>query len=853
MTVGPGSRLGTYEVVAPLGAGGMGEVYRAKDAKLGREVAIKVLPASVADDVGRRQRFEQEARSASALNHPNILTIYDIGEADGALYIAMELVEGRSLRELVASGEPLPTRRTLDLAAQIAEGLAKAHAAGIVHRDLKPENLMISKDGFVKILDFGLAKLTESASAEHHSALPTAVAPPTEPGTVMGTAGYMSPEQASGQAVDYRSDQFTLGAIVYEMATGKRAFQRKTGAETLAAIIRDEPEPLAQAAPAAPAPVRWIVERCLAKDPEERYASTRDLARDLKSIRDHLSETSSSGGIAAAEPPPRRKAGWPLGISLLAAGVAVGLLARAALPRKPDSPIQFRQLTFKRGTIWSARFAKDGQNILYGAAWDGGALRIYSTTADGQQSRPIDLPPGDVLAVSSKGELAISLDRHFTVGFQNGGKLARVPLEGGAPREVLENVVDADWSPDGTALAVARSEGGRYRLEYPIGKVLYQATAWLSDVRVSPDGRLIAFLDHGEAGESLGTVKVVDTSGRVRLTGPSDRIGLAWSPRGDEVWTSAPLEATSLDGKTRTLWSSPGRNDRIADVAPDGRILLLRASTRREIVGMKAAGDPSPKDLTWFEWCYPSDLSPDGSAVIFDEQSTLQVHVYLRKLDGSPAIHLADGKSFAISPDGRFALVTSQGEMNRLQLVPTGTGQSRVLLNGALSVQWASFLPEGRRVVLTGIEPGHGARLYLLDVDSGKPQPISAEGIPLIPGHALSPDGSRIAIQGVDGKMALFPIGAGAPTPVAGALPEEVPLRWSSDGRSLYVFRPSLPGRIDLLDLATGSRRLWKEVVPPDPAGVSQVEPFIVAPDGSAFVYSYRRLLDELELMTGVR
>jgi serine/threonine protein kinase len=279
-----GTKLGPYEIVAPIGAGGMGEVYRAKDAKLGREIAVKVLPSATASDPDRRQRFELEARSASALNHPNILTIYDIGESDGAVYIAMELVEGKTLRELVVSGEPVPTKRLLDIAVQTAEGLAKAHSAGIVHRDLKPENIMISKDGFAKILDFGLAKLTE-ASSQDESVVPTAIAAPTQPGTVMGTAGYMSPEQAAGQAVDFHSDQFTLGTILYEMATGKRAFQRKTGAETLVAIIREEPEPLSQLAPKAPAPVRWIVERLLAKDPDERYASTRDLARDLKSVR----------------------------------------------------------------------------------------------------------------------------------------------------------------------------------------------------------------------------------------------------------------------------------------------------------------------------------------------------------------------------------------------------------------------------------------------------------------------------------------------------------------------------------------------------------------------------------------
>jgi serine/threonine protein kinase len=400
MSLAAGSRLGSYEIVAPLGAGGMGEVYRARDAKLGREIAVKVLPEAAASDPDRRQRFEQEARSASALNHPNILTIYDIGSADGTVYIAMELVEGKTLRELVAA-EPLPTKKLLDTAVQIAEGLSKAHAAGIVHRDLKPENLMISKDGFVKILDFGLAKLTEPVSQEM-SVLPTAIAAPTQPGTVMGTAGYMSPEQASGQPVDFRSDQFTLGSILYEMATGKKAFQRKTGAETLVAIIKEEPEPLSQAAPKAPAPVRWIVERCLAKDPEERYASTKDLARDLKSLRDHLTETSVSGALEAAEPAKARRRRWlvPAALALLA-GIGLGLLVRGIAPEKPNVSMQFRQLTFQRGPILTARFAPDGQTIVYSAAWDGRPLELFSTRADSTESRPLGLPSADVLSISA--------------------------------------------------------------------------------------------------------------------------------------------------------------------------------------------------------------------------------------------------------------------------------------------------------------------------------------------------------------------------------------------------------------------------------------------------------------------
>jgi len=300
MTLSPGTKLGPYEILAPIGAGGMGEVYRARDPRLGRDVAVKVLPQALALDRDRLSRFEQEARAASALSHPNIVTIHEIGREGETAFIAMELVEGATLRELTMPG-PMPVRRILSVAAQVAEGLSKAHSTGIVHRDLKPENVMVSKDGFVKILDFGLAKLVEPEPGEV-SAMPTLAQPETQPGTVMGTVAYMSPEQASGEPLDFRSDQFSLGSILYEMTTGQKAFQKKTTAETMAAIIREEPEPVGKLRPDLPLPVRWILERCLSKDREERYASTRDLARDLASLRDHLSEVSSGSEVTLTAP-----------------------------------------------------------------------------------------------------------------------------------------------------------------------------------------------------------------------------------------------------------------------------------------------------------------------------------------------------------------------------------------------------------------------------------------------------------------------------------------------------------------------------------------------------------------------
>jgi hypothetical protein len=852
LTLAPGNRLGPYEILAPLGAGGMGEVYRAKDPRLGRDVAIKVLPSELSADPERRRRFEHEARSASALNHPNILTIYDIGSSGETTYIAMELIEGKTLRELVAAG-PLPMKRLLELGVQIAEGLAKAHGAGIVHRDLKPENLMISKDGFVKILDFGLAKLTEPA-ASGVSALPTAIALPTQPGVVMGTAGYMSPEQASGLPVDFRSDQFTLGAILYEMATGKHAFQRQTGAETLVAIIREEPEPLGQLAPNTPAPVRWIVEQLLAKDPEERYASTKDLARDLAKVRDHLSETSASGELAAAEPARRRRRGWLLpALAALILGVGAGVLLRGALASKTDLPLRFQRLTYRRGTVYSARFAPDGQTIVYGAAWDGGPLDLFSTRVEGRESRSLGLPSADILAISSAGEMAISLNRHFILGFQTVGTLARVPLGGGAPRPILENVQDADWSPDGKELAVARYLGNHCRLEYPIGKVLFETAAWVSNVRVSPDGRLVAFLDHAEIGDNTSKLRVVDQNGRTRLTGPNAATGLAWSPRGDEVWTSPPLQATSLSGKTRTPWGLPGKLDGIQDVAPNGRLLFSLASARREIIGRSATGGED-RNLTWLDWSFPVDISPDGQTVLFDEENTTPNSIYTRKFDGSGAVSLGDGSSFGLSPDSQWALATPERGGEQLFLLPVGPGQPRALAKTNVSCQWVSFFPDSRRILIGGHEPGRGMRLFVQDLPDGRPRAITPEGVGVYPQNPISPDGRRIAARGPDGRIAIYPVEPGEPRPVPGLALDDRVARWSPDGRSLFVYNAvARPGAVDVVDVQSGRRTLWKEFHPPDPAGVLQIEPFVLSQDGTSYVYSYRRLLDELYLVTGLR
>ena len=318
---GKGTRLGPYEILAPLGTGGMDDLFRASDSRLGLEVALKVLPAELASDPERLKRFEQEARSASGLNHPNIVGVYDIGSAEGVSYIAMEHVEGATLRELLANG-PLAIKRLLQIAPQVGAGLAAAHEAGIVHRGLNPENVLVTKDGLVKILDFGVATLTpEEPMGRSGSQLPAMAG--TTPDLVMGTVAYMSPEQAGGVAVDFRSDQFSFGSILYEMVTGKRAFARRTSPDTLGALLNEEPQPMTTINPRTPSELRWIVERCLAKDPRQRYSSTDDLARDLSRLRDHLSQAVS--GVALTASSSRRR--WIPGLIVLAAALAVAFVS----------------------------------------------------------------------------------------------------------------------------------------------------------------------------------------------------------------------------------------------------------------------------------------------------------------------------------------------------------------------------------------------------------------------------------------------------------------------------------------------------------------------------------------------
>ncbi len=863
MTISPGSRLGPYEVLSPLGAGGMGEVWRARDTRLSREVAVKVLPAEISSDASRLKRFEREARAASALNHPNIVTIYDIGASDSVSYIAMEFVAGKTLREVLFSG-PLTVKRLLQIAAQIADGLARAHEAGIVHRDLKPENVMVTKDGLVKILDFGVAKLTQSDSRRDEASQP-ATETGTSPGAVLGTVGYMSPEQAGGEQVDFHSDQFSFGSILYEMATGKRAFQKGTAVDTLSAILHEDPKPVAEINPEAPAPLRWIIERCHAKEPEDRYGTTKDLARELATIRDHLPEAANISGPSLARDRHRRS---KVLAALVAAALLAVLVAGTQVGRRiaRASPPFFKRLTFQRGNVLSARFAGDGQTIVYGASWNGSPWRVFSTRRDGPESTPLPLPDAFFQGISRSGELAITLvDSTRPTAMAIGGTLARVPISGGAPREVLDDVQLADWAPDGSSLLVVRNVGAKSRLEFPIGRVLYESPGAIRYPRVSPRGDLVAFVDSPSAGDDAGSVEVVDREGEktVLASGFASTSGLAWSRDGREVWFTAAREglanslySVSLSGSERVLLRTPAPMA-LLDVAADGSVLIEEHMRTMRITGL-GPGEDHERDLSWLDYSFACDFSSDGRTFVFDESGAGvgdTYRLYLGRTDGSLPIRLFDGTCGPLSPDGLWVLSQTSKPPPQMVLVPTKSGESRPLPSDGLTLGAVSFFPDGQHVLVVGEEPGHALRLYVKDLAGGRPRPISPEGIRAPRGaKPVSPAGEWVFANGPDGKIYLYGVKNGEAKLLPGANAGDRPFQWTPDGRGIYVMeRKGAAFSVFRLDIATGRRDLRKEIVPPDPAGFGGITSFFIAADDRSYVYSYQRTLADLYLVSGLK
>jgi serine/threonine protein kinase/Tol biopolymer transport system component len=860
MVLTSGAKIGHFEILSSLGAGGMGEVYRARDTRLNREVAIKVLPESLSQDPDRLRRFEQEARTVAALNHPNILAVYDFGSQNGIHYMVSELLEGQPLRQRLEEGV-LPPRKTIDYALQIARGLAAAHGKGIVHRDLKPDNLFITKDGRVKILDFGLAKL--AATEPFHDG-PTVgpTAGVTTPGMVLGTVGYMSPEQVRGQKADARSDIFALGAVLYEMLSGQRAFKRDSGPETLTAILKEDPPEITAAQGGVPPGLERIVRRCLEKSPHERFQSASDLAFAIETLSGISTTTATQR--QAVRPSRRRTSATIALVSLLALTALAGWLG-GVKSSSPQVPL-FRRLSFRRGTIYSARFTPDGKSVVYGAEWEGNPLQLFSTETQFAESRPLDLGRAYLLSISPSGELALSINSQLLSHGGARGTLARAPQAGGTPRALLENVLWADWSPDGRDLAVVRAVGALNRLEYPVGKVLYETGGWISHPRVSPKGDLIAFLNHPVWPDDRGSVEVVDLAGKRKVLsdGWESEEGVAWSPKGDEIWFTSikyglahALYAVTLSGKLRLVERIAGGLT-LMDISHDGRVLITRDDERYGIMAL-AAGTNQERDLSWLDYSVPGDISPDGKSLLFDEEGDgggPNYALLLRNTDGSPPTHLGDGVASSLSPDGNWAIATLPTTPSQIVLLPTGAGSPRTLERyGIEDYGVADFFPDGKRILFAGSEHGHAMRDYIQDIEGRKPQPLTPEGVTSVwKTHPISPDGNSIIALDQDGKLYIYPTGAGERRPVPGAEPGEIPLRWCADGHSIFVTQPGkIPTRVFRLDMTTMSRKLVAELSVPDRTGLTGIRFVQIAADGKSYAYAYCRFLTELYTIEGLK
>jgi dipeptidyl aminopeptidase/acylaminoacyl peptidase len=870
MILRPGTSVGPYEILAPIGAGGMGEVYRARDPRIGREVAVKVLPEATSGEPERQHRFEKEARAAGALNHPNILAVYDVGTHEGVPYIVSELLEGETLRSRIG-GSPLPTRKALDYAAQIARGLAAAHEKGIVHRDLKPENVFVTRDGRVKILDFGLAKLGEDhpgASVGPPADLSAAeTATGTLPGTLLGTLGYMSPEQVQGHIPDARSDIFAFGAVLLEMVTGRKAFKAHTAPETLTAILREDPVETAGAA-ALPPGLERVVRHCLEKSPDERFQSARDLAFALEALSGPADTASTRSNHTRAGRHRWRMAAIA---PALVVAVAGGLLAGRAWWSTP--PLRFIQQTYRTGLVAAARFSPDGQTIVFSAAWEGGPLEVYSKRPDSRESSL--LPTGDararVLSVSPNDQLAIlltdPLDRKAAYAFDP-GTLARVPLAGGTPRELIDQVLSADWSPDGGELAVSRLVDGVWRLEYPLGRLLYESRERIPVVRVSPHGDLVAFLEEVAVTGRIFTdsrLSVVNLEGEIRtIFEGTGTVGASWSPDGRKIWidTYEPsgdrgLRAVDLSGQSRLLVQLGGAEAALADVSRDGRALFVRGHGRY-LISALAPGEDEERDLSWRNDALLADLSPDGRRVLFYQVlpgGSGSFGAGIRETDGPAAVRLGKGFAESLSPDGRWALaLTREGPAFEFALLPTGAGEEKRLSEGLPGeFHGASWLPDSQGFVFSGGSPDGTARLFLQMVEGGPPRPFTDIADDLVK-PVVAPDGRTIAaIDRLYQDIVLVDRHDGKLRPLPGGEEGEWPIQWGPDGRALYVYRPDhLPVEVFEVETATGERRLLREIVLADTTGLDGGVILEITPDARAYAYSFRRFLDDLYLVEGL-
>jgi eukaryotic-like serine/threonine-protein kinase len=855
-----GTRCGPYEIMGAIGAGGMGEVYRATDTRLGRDVALKVLPQALTADKDRLWRFEQEAKTVAALNHPNIMGIHDIGTFEGAPFLVSELLEGETLRQKIDGG-PIPTRRTVEYALGIAKGLAAAHEKGIVHRDLKPENVFITHDGGVKILDFGLAKLVRPEGNLETATTMTVDSPSTMPGVVLGTIGYMSPEQVRGRPSDERSDIFSFGAVLYEMLVGKRAFKKDTATETMTAILKEDPPELTESGWQGPVGLPRILTRCLEKAPEQRFQSASDLAFAIEA----LSGTSTSPTIAAPVVGERGKSWKRIAIAGAAlACLAVGGAAAWSLRPAPRPVPTFKRLSYEKVSVGRGRFASDGKTVVYHGVLSGGVPDTYVLREDYPTSQPAGLQGALVLAISKQDHMAVLVRPHFWGQYVFGGTLARVPVGGTAPRELLDDAYDADWAPDGEHLAVIDHKKDKWRVEYPIGKVLLETDNWISDIRVSPDGRNVAVFRHPAGSkDDRGVVLLLDRAGKQKVISQEWEAleGMAWTPNGKEIWYSAAesgdqycVRASTLDGAERLVYCGTG-GVRLHDIAASGKA-LLSTEARRSTMALIEHGEKEERDLPAIGMQIHPRVTPDGTEVVSTDPSQrggADYSVYVQKVSGGTPVRIGGGGYGSdISNDGKWVLVGMPGApKGRVQIIPVGAGETQTLEWDGFQTSGANWFPDGNHILLFGNPEGQPLGLYITDRTGSTPEMLVKEA----PTWAdVMPDGENLLML-VDGDLVQRSLKDGSEKKLRTLPPGEVPVDWAKERNYLFtrILGPT-EVRVNKIDLGSEKRETWQVFQPKNLEGTFlDMEEMSITPDGSRTVLSYMDQLGEFYASENLR
>jgi serine/threonine protein kinase len=882
-----GDTIGPYKVLSQLGSGAMGVVYLAQDVRLGRKIALKLLPSQFTNDTDRLRRFQQEARAASALNHPNILTVHEVEQKDGLHYIATEFVDGLTLRQHIQARQ-MRLDEVLDIAIQVASALQAAHAAGIAHRDIKPENIMIRADGYIKVLDFGLAKLTENELSP--------AAAETNPGVVMGTPRYMSPEQARGLDVDLRTDIFSLGTVIYELVTGKLPFEGETTSDVIAALIKDEPESMRKSVPDLPVEFEEVVSKALEKDRSQRYQSIAEFAASLQQLKDQIKsgalvhnndvsldaqtiKTRTATGPQAQHKTESRSVskGRTLSIALsliVAVGVVTVLLWKSRSPSLKDKIDQTSsQLTNQDGFISAARFGPDGKRVFYSAGFDGNPLELFYNNGDAAESQSARIESASLKSVSRSGKLAVLVN--FELNWSDGynGTLQILPAAGGPPEAVIEGVDDAAFAPDDTFAILRTGLNGEQRLEYPEGTILYKSGGWMSYPRFSPKGDKIAFFEH-PVGDYSGSIAVLDLASKKTTYITSDwqaLKGLAWNPKTNDIWfggskenKTVSINAVSLSGQLqKRLYAVAGQNARVEDISDQGRILINQGTNHTTMIMLH---DKLPGEVvkTPGAWSTSADISPDGKTLLFyqwgyeSSDGSDVSGVYLQRLEGSQPVKLGPGKALALSPDGNWALSLQPARLQlptrpqpQLILLPTSQGQPKPLSNpGIKEYYFASFFPDGKQILLTGVEARDGAsiRSFVQDVDTGQLRPFTEEGTTAL---RISPDGQRVITLQPDKTFYIQNLHGGDPKEIQGLERDDEPIQWSEDGRAVFVKAAGdFATKIYRVDLATGKREEWKDIDPPNKVGLVGLEinpgGILITPDGKVCLYTYWILLQQI-------